>query len=130
MCGGPNAPQELLSDEQKDLRARWGCDADSTAPTYLITCPRCDGSRFADGKVCDHERCIESGPNRGMVNMHRCPCSQNTPEISAALRHYSWKEGGALPECGGTLDQSPSYLQFCSVISGETSRVQKETMQR
>jgi hypothetical protein len=64
-----------------------------------------------------------------MKYMHRCPCSMTTREISDGLRHYSWREGGSMPECGGILEQSPSYLQFCSVVSSEVARVQREKME-
>lgn len=126
-CGGPLGGQHphLLTQGQKDLRERWGCDCAAAEPLYTITCPRCDGSRITpDGELCD--QCETHGRQRGQKEISRCPTSHITKDISDAVRSYPHAEAGGFPEDGGLMNQSPSYLNFVSTLSGESNRIRKE----
>lgn len=114
-----------LSGPRQLFRKRNGCDAETKRPQFRVTCPRCDGARsLPSGDDCD--LCELGGTNRGTIPVHRCARSCMTGEVAAAVNAYYWVENGIPPEPGGRLDQSPSFLEFCSVFGAESARVREE----
>lgn len=126
-----NANPELLDRDKRSVRIRMGCDEDCAAGAeqYAITCTRCDGSGTdpETGGLCG--RCGE-GRYVGYLPQRRCPRSQMTPAISMALDALSWVRRGVLPEDGGMMAQSPSFLQFVSTFEGEIHRVEAERQEQ
>jgi len=122
-CGGPigRSYPESLTETQRSIRRLWGCDKAAARAMYTITCPHCDGSGvdLRTGARC--EVCV-----RGEKALDRCPTSHVDASVSAMLRHYAHAEAGGFPAPGGLLEQAPSFLHACSVVSGEVARVRDE----
>lgn len=58
--------------------------------------------------------------------MDRCPGSMQTPNISRALRAYSFmKEHGILPVAGGMMDQACTYIDFVSEMDAALDEARK-----
>ena len=130
-CGGPDAKLELLTESQLRIRRDHGCDRDiseGSRARYAIKCPVCDGLRVVGVGRIECTYCEKEGMFRGFVPIRRCPASHYSPDLTRALNALVFMrcEGGAPPEPGGMLDQSPTFLQFLNVFNAESTMIQRE----
>jgi len=104
--------------EAKRPRQAWGCDADAAEDVWTIECVRCGGQ----SPTC--ERCAGTGRESG----RRCPqfLLAGRHDIREVLRLYAiLSSHGLLPNEGGALDQSPSFMAAVRLIDNELAEIRK-----
>lgn len=124
-CGGPHACLDLLPEAKRRHRTRHGCDKpipEGQRSHYAIRCPRCDGAA-AYGTECG--LCGDENP--GFVHMRRCPASQASPDVLAALDSMTWlAQHHILPAEGGLGEQTISFVDFRAVYEREKAETIRE----
>lgn len=82
----------------------------------FIECPYCSGV----GGKCD--KCGTHGGRPGMYPIFRCPNSVFDARLDLLFRAWAHMKDGIPPVPGGYLDQSYTFLRFCTIVDREKLR--------
>ena len=102
--------------EDKDTRALWGCDTESTDPQYSVDCncgsnPKCS---FCNGA--------------GEFSYDRCPLYvvNERRDITFVLSCYFDLKSEIILSAGGLIDQSALWVKAHRVIRSEVASIDRD----
>ncbi len=105
--------------KNEETRRAWGCDRDAKPGGYTVLCWEC-GGRESECPLCH---------GTARVAVTRCPSAMVTPEVSAVIRAWRWREH-ALPAAGGILDQTAVFLEACDLLDAQEGRYHRKDLGR
>lgn len=102
-------------------REKWGCDSPTQYEQTRIPCFACNDDTYG---------CPEC-EDRRWVPVYSCPKSMRDPYLEQVARVALWsREGGPLPEPGGSLEQAATFMDARDVVFSAAAEVEENEMKR